>query len=233
MKRQDYDEFLKKFTDNPKTTDECYTPFEVISTVTDYVCDRYHIDPETVVRPFYPGGDYQAEDYTGKVVIDNPPFSILRKIVRWYLEHGVRFWLFAPFNACPTHGTHATFVSVGARVVYGNGAVVRTSFCTNLEPGLQLVTDPVLRDKLEALAPRKRLGRDDEMKRYVITPATSATLASHGKRIEIAHGTPVTKWGKSNVYGGGYLLTGEELHNWQQLRKECELEWVKAVTSST
>lgn len=42
----------------------------------------------TIVRPFWPGGDYEDFDYpTGCVVIDNPPFSILSKIVRFYEDH--------------------------------------------------------------------------------------------------------------------------------------------------
>lgn len=43
------------------TTDDCYTPENVYSVVRDYVAERYGLDPETFVRPFYPGGDYQAE----------------------------------------------------------------------------------------------------------------------------------------------------------------------------
>lgn len=43
------------------TTDDCYTPDNAYSVVRDYVAERYGLDPGTFVRPFYPGGDYQAE----------------------------------------------------------------------------------------------------------------------------------------------------------------------------
>ena len=43
------------------TTDDCYTPENIYSVVRDYVAERYGLDPGTFVRPFYPGGDYQAE----------------------------------------------------------------------------------------------------------------------------------------------------------------------------
>ena len=47
--------------------------------------------------PFYPGGDYEREEYPqGCTVVDNPPFSILSKIVKHYQERGVGFFLFAP-----------------------------------------------------------------------------------------------------------------------------------------
>ena len=73
------------------TTDDCYTPENIYNVVRDYVAERYGLDPGTFVRPFYPGGDYQAEDYTGKVVVDNPPFSKKDKI---FLEYLVFFVLY-------------------------------------------------------------------------------------------------------------------------------------------
>lgn len=78
------------------TTDDCYTPDNIYGVVRDYVAERYGLDPGTFVRPFYLGGDYQAEDYTGKVVVDNPPFSILRKIMNFYNENGIKWFLFTP-----------------------------------------------------------------------------------------------------------------------------------------
>ena len=55
-----YEELVKSA--KPKlTTDDCYTPDNVYSVVRDYVAERYGLDPGTFVRPFYPGGDYQAE----------------------------------------------------------------------------------------------------------------------------------------------------------------------------
>ena len=93
---EDYKAFVDKFKPK-KTTDDCYTPEPVFRVVLDYVCDRYGIDPAAIVRPFWPGGDYQKEAYpAGCCVVDNPPFSILSRIVNWYMLHGVRFFLFAP-----------------------------------------------------------------------------------------------------------------------------------------
>ena len=92
----DYEGFVEKFKPK-KTTDDCYTPTEVYGAVLDWAARRYGFDPACVVRPFYPGGDYEAFDYPeGCVVLDNPPFSILAKIQRFYLERGIRFFLFAP-----------------------------------------------------------------------------------------------------------------------------------------
>lgn len=97
QRRNDYEGFVEKFKPK-KTTDDCYTPHLVYDAILKWVKERYNIaDTTRVIRPFYPGGDYQSEDYSGDcIVIDNPPFSILAKILRWYQEQGVRFFLFAP-----------------------------------------------------------------------------------------------------------------------------------------
>lgn len=68
----DYEGFVEKF--NPKkTTDDCYTPPAVYDYVLQYVADHCDIDGMTVVRPFYPGGDYESLVYPDNcVVIDKP-----------------------------------------------------------------------------------------------------------------------------------------------------------------
>ena len=80
MKEKSYEEFVEKFKPK-KTTDDCYTPPGIYAVVRDWACKEYGIDPDKIVRPFYPGGDYEHYDYPeGAVVLDNPPFSILAKI---------------------------------------------------------------------------------------------------------------------------------------------------------
>ena len=73
----DYDGFVEKFKPK-KTIDDCYTPPEVYDIVLKHVREKYNIaDDVPIVRPFYPGGDYENYDYPeGCVVVDNPPFSI-------------------------------------------------------------------------------------------------------------------------------------------------------------
>ena len=96
-KNETYDMFVDKF--KPKlTTDDCYTPEPVYNVVRDYVCRRFGVNPETIVRPFYPGGDYEEFDYKpDSFVLDNPPFSILVQILKFYTERHIRFFLFKQF----------------------------------------------------------------------------------------------------------------------------------------
>lgn len=79
----EYDAFVAKF-EPKKTTDDCYTPPLVYEAIKNWACAEYGIDPESIVRPFYPGGDYERFDYSGgAVVLDNPPFSILSQIANF------------------------------------------------------------------------------------------------------------------------------------------------------
>ena len=96
-KFNNYEGFVEKFKPK-KTTDDCYTPPAVYQAVHDYVKETYNLPDDTLVlRPFYPGGDYESVEYPeGCIVIDNPPFSIFSKIVDFYTKIGFRFFLFAP-----------------------------------------------------------------------------------------------------------------------------------------
>lgn len=134
----DYAGFVEKFK-TKLTTDDCYTPPLVYEAVRRWV-DRniLPLDGVEIVRPFYPGGDYERFDYPdGCLVLDNPPFSILAKIRRFYHRRGIRYFLFAPAMTlfASAKELDATFLVCGARVVYDNGASVPTSFVTNLDCG--------------------------------------------------------------------------------------------------
>lgn len=95
-KFNDYAGFVEKFKPK-KTTDDCYTPPAVYEAVKAWACQKYSIDPARTVRPFWPGGDYEHFDYPdGAVVLDNPPFSCLAKIVRFYQARQIHYFLFAP-----------------------------------------------------------------------------------------------------------------------------------------
>ena len=93
----DYDGFVEKFKPK-KTTDDCYTPVPVYSALVKYINENVQcLNGFNIVRPFYPGKDYKAYDYKqNDIVIDNPPFSILSKILDFYIAYDIKFWLFAP-----------------------------------------------------------------------------------------------------------------------------------------
>lgn len=215
-----YRDFTDKF--KPKlTTDDCYTPPEVYDAVRDWACKEYGIDPAGIVRPFYPGGDYERYEYQdGCTVLDNPPFSILTKICRFYLQNGIRFFLFAPGLTAFSGGDvvmRTTHVVCEARITYANGAVVSTGFVTNLGGDVIARTAPELRRTIEAA--QKSARQTNQMPKYEYPPhvLTAAMLQRYSKYgIEFA----VTKKdcmmiskldaqarvGKT-IFGGGLLLS--------------------------
>ncbi len=133
---EEYQAFVEKFDkEAKKTTDDCYTPELVYEAVADWVAKEYGLNRRNFFRPFYPGGDYQKEKYSAScVVVDNPPFSIMSEIIRYYLAHGIKFFLFAPHLTLFSGATNEiTALPVGVAITYDNGANVCTSFLTNLE----------------------------------------------------------------------------------------------------
>ena len=67
-KMQFAEKYFKDLT-TKKTTDDCYTPPEVYAVVLDYVRERWGVEESDVVRPFWPGGDYEAFEYPEGCVV--------------------------------------------------------------------------------------------------------------------------------------------------------------------
>lgn len=183
---EDYDGFIDKFKPK-KTTDDCYTPPEVYEVVADYVSERFDVNRADMVRPFYPGGDFERYDYPeGCCVVDNPPFSILQKIKRFYIERGIRFFIFAPsltaFSGTLT--TELTHIICDANITYENGAVVQTAFVTNMGGDIVAESCPELGDRINAKMDEIKSRTTKKLPKYeypdeVLTAAKLQWFASH------------------------------------------------------
>ena len=213
----EYKAFEAKFKPK-KTTDDCYTPELVYNAVRDYVCSRYLIDPAAIVRPFWPGGDYERADYPdGCCVLDNPPFSILSRIVHHYLDLGIRFWLFCPALTAFTGGVRATAVCAGATITYANGAIVNTSFLTNLEdPEIVAMSAPELHDLVEAASAAARREQVRHVPKLampleLVTAARMNYYSVHGTDYSVRRSQSlfVRKLDNypSGIFGGGLLIS--------------------------
>ena len=135
IESEEYRKFVEKFNkEAEKTTDDCYTPQDVYECVRDYFIEEGVIPKGAkLVRPFYPGGDYEREEYPeGCVVYDNPPFSIISKIVKYYQDKGIKFLLYCPALTSLNLAQHATLIAFDFHVIYDNGAGVETFLITNL-----------------------------------------------------------------------------------------------------
>ena len=220
-KGESYEAFVDKF--KPKlTTDDCYTPQAIYDTVLEWVRKEYALpDGTPIVRPFWPGGDYEAEDYPdGCVVVDNPPFSIISKICAWYAERGIRFFLFAPGLTpfASAYANNACAVCAYAEIEYENGAVVRTAFLTNLENCIARSApelNRMIRETVEKL--RKEKARELPKYRYPAELLTASRLnqcSRYGVDLKIRREDAAfirtldsQRIFRKSIFGGGYLLS--------------------------
>ena len=166
-KFEDYEGFVGKF--KPKlTTDDCYTPPIVYDAVADWTVQNYGLNRKCFCRPFYPGGDYKNFDYNDKIVVDNPPFSILIQIVKFYVDNNIKFFLFAPtLSGLVRYSDYCTSLAVGAVITYENGAEITTSFVTNLEPeNIRMKTSPSLYKAVQEANAKNRQEQKKQFPKY-------------------------------------------------------------------
>ena len=219
---ESYNDFVEKFKPK-KTTDDCYTPEAVYDVVLNYAMQKYGLQGRKVVRPFYPGGDYESFDYDDAVVIDNPPFSILSKIVSFYLSNKIDFFLFAPaLTLFSTASGKAKYIVCGADVIYANGAIVCTSFVTNMGEN-KIEVDGELCAKIEAANRTEKNTRNKvEFPSFVFRAAALQLLAKRGFSMKIKDGIFARSFGGRCIFGGCFLVSDEYANEAEEKRKEAE-----------
>ena len=216
-----YQAFVDKFKPK-KTTDDCITPANVYNAVAGWVAGEYGLDPSAFVRPFWPGGDYEAFDYPeGCVVVDNPPFSILSRIQDFYTRRGVRFFLFAPtLTLFSAMREDVTYIPCGVKITYANGANVSTSFLTNLDRWL-VRSAPRLYGIVKFENDRNEKAMIKTLPKYsypdhVLTSAAAYQLSHYGVEYRLSREDAVfirrldamKAQGKdSGIFGGAFLLS--------------------------
>ena len=213
----EYQEFLQKF-ESKKTTDDCYTPPNIYEVVADYVAEHYKAKKVDFVRPFYPGGDYQKEKYeTSSVVVDNPPFSIISEICRWYDDRGIKFFLFAP-TLTILGIRSAQKVVTGNTITYENGACVTTSFVTNMDE-YEIRSDPDLYKKLKEADDENLRSMKKELPTYnypmeVLRQTDLSKLSRYGQFFGVKKenclrisALDAQKEYKKEIFGSGYIIS--------------------------
>ena len=213
---EDYEGFLSKF-ETKKTTDDCYTPEPVYRAVLDFVGTLTDLDGRDIVRPFFPGGDFVNHVYPERcVVVDNPPFSILSKIVRFYCANHVDFFLFAPaLTLFMAPDCDLTYIVADCDILYANGATVRTGFVTNLVEDVRIWCCPQLKKAvMEAQAVPSKQKRGFVYPDNIVTAATLGKLTAHQTELKILKRSCeyirdsdcAQREGRS-LFGGGYILS--------------------------
>ena len=166
-KHEDYEGFVDKFKPK-KTTDDCYTPEYIYNAVLSWLKDNADISGKEIIRPFWPGADYQKTNYSDNcIVVDNPPFSILSEIKRYYDKEGVQYFLFSPhLTIFSGYDKNQTYILTGSDIIYHNGAHVNTSFVTNIIDFREyiIIGAPDLKKKIE-LVQKKYINEKNKSKK--------------------------------------------------------------------
>ena len=215
----EYDAFVGKFKPK-KTTDDCYTPSYIYDAVLNWATKEYGLQGRNVVRPFYPGGDFEHYDYpAGGVVVDNPPFSILAKIIDFYIARETDFFLFAPaLTVCSSAGNKCNVVISDSDIIYENGANVKTAFVTNLGV-YKIHVSSELHEAIQTAQETARREKRVELPKYeypdeVLTAAIIQKIASRGQTLRIpaeechfVRSLDMQKEQKKAIFGGGFILS--------------------------
>lgn len=231
MKGETYEEFVAKFKPK-KTTDDCYTPQPIMNIIFDYVEKQTGVDRSHFVRPFYPGGDYEHYNYKpDDIVVDNPPFSFLAKILDFYIERGIKFFLFAPaltiFNSMRKRDVCG--IIIDKTITYENGANVSTSFITNLDKKNRVIASAYLQRRINEVQKPKKERPKYKYPKNVLTVSDLKTLAKAGISYSIPQSETYfiesldnQKKNKKGIYGGGYLISDKEAEKKEAEKKKAE-----------
>lgn len=215
----EYNDFVKKFTEHELTTDDCFTPANVYEAVKTWAVERFFLAGAEIKRPFYPGGDYEIETYGENcVVLDNPPFSILSQIVKFYLSLDIRFLLFAPaLTLYSIASGAASYIPTGNNVRFANGADIAISFVTNMSE-YKIETAPELYAAIKAADDLNRAEQTKALPVYVypdsVSTSADSLLSKYGQRLCIradnctfVRALDAQREKGKAIYGGGFLLS--------------------------
>ena len=235
----EYQEFVKKF-EAKRTTDDCYTPDVVYDAVAEWVASEYNVSRANFVRPFYPGGDYQREKYKPTdIVVDNPPFSIMAEILKFYHERGIRFFLFGPhLTLISSSSSVCTALPIGVSVTYANGANINTSFLTNLEdPSIRFRSEPRLYAAIKAANEENLRSITKQLPKYaydhhIITTPFLSALSRLGIdfSVPVAESETISQLDSQResgkvIFGKGYIVSDRVFAEREKAEREKAERW--------
>ena len=208
----------------------------------NWVLKEYNI-PETtqIIRPFWPGSDYKNTTYPdGCMVIDNPPFSILAEIKKFYTERNIKFFLWAPqltiFSSLRENGK-ICYLIIDTGIVYENDAIVKTGFCTNLDTrGLIARSCPSLDKVVKEAVKEYRSKESKVMPKYtypesVLTSSMLSRMCKNGVEFSVKYdeckfirSLDSQKPQKKTIYGGGLLLGTQATRRKAQAQSQAQAQ---------
>lgn len=188
----------------------------------------------TIVRPFWPGGDFENFDYPADcVVIDNPPFSIMAKVVKFYAEHNIDYFLFAPHFTCIGIRPANSRICVGVPVTYENGAIVSTSFVSSKGPLIRSAPELYrILDEANAANIKAKKAPPRPVYTYPDNVMTSSAVALFSKygieyREDIGvfvRAMDAQRGAGKTIFGAGYIVPEEAARKAQEAVRKAQKE---------
>ena len=208
----DYEAYVAKFADAPKTTDDTYTPPDVYEAVVGWLSEKGKITGGTrIIRPFYPGGDFEGADYPpGCAVIDNPPFSIVSKVCKWYVSRGIGFFLFCPALTSARLSDFCTVIQIGVPIRFENGVRLPVAFASNMFGSAAAIAAGDLTQKIDGCESQKKDTKEIRKIQWpaeVLTVSALRSIAADGGAFELDRrcSVMVLKIGGEEIFGGAWL----------------------------
>ena len=239
---KDYDSFMAKFTEgNAKTTDDCYTPKDVYEAVVEYVGTICDMKGKMILRPFFPNGDYLNAEYPEDgIVIDNPPFSMFTKIVRFFTAQDIPFFLFGPGMTIASCCKYCTAVIVAEQITFDNGAQIRCNFASNLYGDTMITTAPLLGDLLASCPsqkPRNPLP-SFEYPEEVLSVSDMQTIARNGEVFSVSRSEAVIIKDldlhpkRGGLFGDHFLLSEAKANEKQRAKERVKEKAMRGIPIS-
>ena len=234
---EEYQAFCAKF-ELAKTTDDCYTPDIIYDALCAWLECEYGLDRAKFVRPFYPGGDFERHAYPdGCVVVDNPPFSIMARILKFYEDRGIPYFLFGPHLTLFSSSSSSCKIIAGVVVTYANGAKVSTSFYSGLPQDRHLAakSSPSLYKAIKEAndANLKEMHKELPKYSYPLSVVTATMLVPYA-RLGIPFEMPkdecvfirkLDAQTGSGIYGSGFLISERLRAEREKAEREKVMVW--------
>ena len=193
--------------------------------VKEWVLETYpEFEEKDILRPFWPGADYTKVEYPdGCLVMDNPPWSIMAAICRWYTNHKINYFLFANhvthFSELRITECHA--VVAHANIRYENGARISTSFLTNLGPKIRISGELKYRvDNVQGIVKSKRKAYHPSYN--IVSGAQLGKFATAGYNIDLPSAQFEGHDNGYRIFGGGCRLSDDDAKTIKDLQRALE-----------
>lgn len=157
----------------------------------------------------------------------------MAKIVRFYEEHNIDYFLFAPHLTCLSIRAAHSHICVGVQVTYDNDAKVSTSFVASKGPLIRSAPDLYrILDEANAANIKAKKAPPRPVYTYPDNVLTSSAVALFSKygieyREDIGvfvRGMDAQREVGKGVFGGGYIVPEEAVRKAQEAVRKAQKE---------